>query len=137
VNTLGQGACLVSFLAGDIARCSDYAALLDEHAGRHGIALWQAWARCLDGALRCRRGDAEAGMRLLRDELTEHPHTRQLPRNMVLLGELAQAHSARGEHDAALGAIGEALERAERHEERWYLPELMRIHGSVLQAVGG
>jgi len=32
----------------------------------------------------------------------------------------------------ALGAIDEALTRAERMDERWYFPELLRIRGELL-----
>ena len=136
VNSLGQGGCLVALWTGDLDAAARYAALLDEQATRHGIALWQAWSRCFGGALRFRRGDIEAGLKLLRDEFTDHPETRQLPRYMVLLGELASALAARSEHAEALAAIDEALARAHRNEERWYLPELLRIKGNILLARG-
>jgi len=50
---------------------------------------------------------------------------------MVLLGELAAALAASGRYGEAKTAIAEALERAERHEERWYQAELMRIQGRI------
>jgi predicted ATPase/DNA-binding winged helix-turn-helix (wHTH) protein len=131
VNSLGQGACLVALLNGELDAAAAYAALLEEHSTRHGIALWQAWSRCFSGALLVRRGDIETGVLLLRGEFTEHPETRLLPRYMVLLGELAAALAARGEFEEALAAISEALGRAERNEERWYLPELIRIKGQI------
>ena len=137
VNSLGQGACLVSLLNGDLDAASAYAALLDEHATRHGISLWQAWSRCFSGAVRVRQGDLEGGLLLLRGELTDHPETRLLPRNMVLLGELASALAANAEFDEASAAINEALQRAERNEERWYLPELMRIKAQVVWLQAG
>jgi predicted ATPase len=136
MNTLGQGACVVSFLAGDLAGAAEYAAMLEALAGQHGITLWQNWARCLQGAVRCRRGDLEEGTRLLRSVLPQHMPDRQLPRNMVLLGELALAHSAQGEHEAARRAIREALDRARSCEEGWYLAELMRIEAGVLLRQG-
>ena len=137
VNSLGQGACLVSLLNGDLEAAQAYAALMEEHSSRHGIVLWQAWGRCFSGAVLVKRGDVAQGLRLMQGEFTNHPATRRLPRYMVLLGELAFALGSSGEHQEALKAIDEALERAERHEERWYLPELMCIKGRILLLESG
>jgi predicted ATPase/DNA-binding winged helix-turn-helix (wHTH) protein len=137
VNTLGQGACQLALLTGDLEGARDYTAMLDEQASKHGIALWQAWSRCFAGAVMLRRGDIEGGMQRLRSEFTEHPGIRQLPRYMVLLGELAMGLAACGDHAEAHGAIDEALARAERNEERWYLPELMLRKGHILKLEGG
>ena len=136
VNTLGQGACIVSLLARNLDAARDYATMLDEHSARHGIALWQAWSRCFSGAVLVRRGDLEGGLRLLRGELTDHPETRLLPRYMMMLGELASALAASGEFEEANAAIDEAMARALRNDERWYLAELMRIKGNVLLLEG-
>ena len=136
VNTLGQGACLVALLTGNLDAADDYATMLHDHSARHGIALWQSWSRCFRGVVRFRRGDAAGGLQVLRAELTDQPETRLLPRNMILLAELALALAAAGDYREARVAIDEALERAERNEERWYLPELLRIKGLVLLQEG-
>ena len=137
VNSLGQGACLVSLLNGDLDAADAYAALMEEHCTRHGIGLWQAWGRCFSGAVLAKRGDVAGGLKLMQSEFTDHPATRLLPRYMVLLGELASALGTNGDYREALEAINEALERAERNEERWYLTELMCIKGRILLLESG
>jgi predicted ATPase/DNA-binding winged helix-turn-helix (wHTH) protein len=136
VNSLGQGACLLALFTGDLDAADAYTAMLEEHATRHGIALWQAWGRCFAGAVQVRRGDLEGGLERLRSAFVRHPETRLLPRYMVLLGELAVALAAHGELDEAKATVEEALSRAEGHGERWYLAELLRIRGIIAQAEG-
>ena len=131
VNTLGQAACIVSLLSGNLAAAHSHATLLEDHASRHGISLWHAWSRCFAGAVLVRSGDAAGGLRILRSEFTNQPQTRRLPRYMVLLGELATALALSGEFSEARAAVAEALERAERSEERWYLAELNHIRGRI------
>src|SRR5207253_2057071 len=79
-----------------------------------GIGLWKAWSRCFAGAVQVRRGELENGLERLRSEFAQRPETRQLPRYMVLLGELALALAAHGEWDESKTTIEEALMRAER-----------------------
>ncbi len=137
VNTLGQGACSVSLLCGNLGAARKYAAMLDEHASRHGISLWRDWSRCFAGAVQVKSGDLEGGLQILRSEFTDRPETRKLPRYMVLLGELASALALHGDFEDATAAITEALARAEQSEERWYLPELLHIQGRIAVLAGG
>jgi predicted ATPase len=56
------------------------------------------------------------------------------------LGELAYAWSRTGESAKAREAIDNALEIADRHDERWGFAELLRIQGTILlreDAAGG
>jgi predicted ATPase len=50
---------------------------------------------------------------------------------------LAEKLGSSGQPVEGLAAIDEALERAERTEERWYLPELFRLRGELLLRAGG
>src|SRR6185295_14255381 len=94
---------------GDLEAAHAHAVMLEEHATRHGIELWRAWSRCFGGAVQVRRGELAAGLEHLRAEFAQRPETRQLPRYMVLLGELAAALAAQGECDEAKASIEEAL----------------------------
>src|SRR5262249_40037076 len=49
-----------------------------------------------------------------------------------LLGELAQAFGRAGRPAEGLVAVEEALERANHTDERWCLPELLRIKGELV-----
>jgi predicted ATPase len=137
INSLGQGACLVTLYSGDYASAHRYVQMLLEQSARHGIVLWHAWARCFAGALAAREGRAADGVQQLRAALTEHPETRRLPRYLALLGEYARALSLDGRGDDALITIDEALARSQAHGECWYLPELQHIEAEALLAARG
>src|SRR3984893_8800452 len=68
---LSAAACSVPLLVGDLAAAERSVAVLLEHSAKHVLALWHAWARCLEGALFIKRGDVEPGLRLLRTALDE------------------------------------------------------------------
>jgi predicted ATPase len=53
------------------------------------------------------------------------------------LGSLAEGLAATERFPEALAAIEEALDRSDRHGERWYLPELLRVKGELLIQCAG
>jgi predicted ATPase len=55
---------------------------------------------------------------------------------MKFLVNLAEFLGSAGEVDAGLAAIDEALQRAERYEELWCMPEVLRIKGELLLLAG-
>ena len=57
----------------------------------------------------------------------------------AFLGEVAQALGRLDDVPRGLGAVDRALDRTERTEGRWYVPELLRIKGelTLLQSAPG
>jgi predicted ATPase len=53
------------------------------------------------------------------------------------LGSLAEGLAATERFREALAAIEDALDRSDRHGERWYLPELLRVKGELLIQYAG
>ncbi|HEY9348392.1 MAG TPA: winged helix-turn-helix domain-containing protein [Inquilinus sp.] len=97
---------------------------LDIH---HTIAL------CMEGVLFIRRRDA-AGVALLQrgvDELREAEFLMRLP---AYLKTLAQGLMLVGQTVQARKAIEDAIGMAEENDERWCMPELLRIKGELLQS---
>jgi predicted ATPase len=131
-SVLGQGACPVTFLAGDLDAAERYCAALLDHTERHPIRLWHLWARCFKGILIAKRGDVAAGLAVLRDELKRAGEARFLPRFLLPLGELAACLGEAGEVAEGLATVDETLARCEARDERWYEAELMRIKGALL-----
>jgi len=131
-NVLGQGACPVAFLAGDLALAERYCTMLIEHTERHPIRLWNVWARAFRGMVMARGGDFEAGLSLLRKALGLAGEARFLPRFLLPLGEVAACLGEAGEVSQGLATAEEALARCEAREERWYVAELWRIKGELL-----
>jgi len=128
-SVLGQGACLIALFTGNFAAARRYGTMLLTHSERHGLGLWHGWARCFDGLLTARQGDLAAGLQIMRAEIDRAGDARSLPRYLVLLGEFAACLGDFGEIAGALAALDDLLARCERAEERWYLPELLRMKG--------
>jgi predicted ATPase len=130
-NALAQAACPVALLSGDLTAADRYVGLLLERAAQRGLGVWHVWGRCFQGLLAARRGDLTGGLRIFRAALGELLPNRFALRYTAFLGELAEILSQAGEHDESRAAIERALERSERHEEQWCVPELLRIRAEV------
>jgi predicted ATPase/DNA-binding winged helix-turn-helix (wHTH) protein len=135
-SVLGQGACPIAFLAGDLDAAGGYCTMLIEHTERHPIRLWNLWARAFRGLLIARRGDLATGLPLLRKALELAGEARFLPRFLLPLGELAACLGEAGEVSQGLETADEALARCEARDEGWYVAELWRIKGELLLLPG-
>jgi len=131
-SVLGQSACLIAFLAGDFDAADRYGAELLGHTERHAIRLWGLWARAFNAMVIAKRGNLEASLPLLRDELSRAGDARFLPRFLPLLGELAASFGEANQVDRGLDVIENVLTRCNDRQERWYLPELIRIKGELM-----
>jgi predicted ATPase/DNA-binding winged helix-turn-helix (wHTH) protein len=135
-NALGQCACRIALLVGDLAAAERYVAMLLDHSARHSLPAWHASGRCFDGILRIKQGDVGGGLNALRTGLDELSETRFETRYLAFLAQLAEASSRVGEIASGRAAIDEALEQCHRNEELWYLPELLRLKGEILLREG-
>jgi predicted ATPase len=131
-SVLGQAACPITFLAGDLDSAERYCALLIEHTERHPIRLWNLWARAFRGMVVARRRGVAEGLPVLRKALELAGEARFLPRFLLPLGELAIYLGEAGEVAQGLAAADGALARCEARDERWYQAELLRIKGELL-----
>jgi predicted ATPase len=131
-NTLGQGACPIALLTGDLAAAERFQNILLDRAARHALGLWHTWAQCFRGIVLVKRGDHAAGLHALQAVLREVPEIRSLPRYLALIGALADAMGRSGEMAQALATIDGAIARAERNEEGWCIADLLRIKGELL-----
>ena len=130
-SVLGQGACPIVFLAGDLDAAERYGAMLLEHTERHPIRLWYIWAGCFSGLVMAKGGDLAGGLRALRGGLQQAGDARFLPRFLLLLGELAACLGEAGEVAEGLAIVEETLARCKSRDERWYIAELLRIKGEL------
>jgi predicted ATPase/DNA-binding winged helix-turn-helix (wHTH) protein len=131
-SVLGQGACPIAFLAGDLDAAERYGEALFEHTERHAIRLWRLWAGCFKGMVMAKRGDIDAGLALLRSEIDRAGDARLLPRFLLPLGELAACLGQANEMEKGLAAVEETLGRCKARHEQWYVPELLRIKGELM-----
>jgi predicted ATPase len=133
---LGQGACPVALLIGDLAAAEHYATLLLDHSKQHGLALWATMGRCFQGIVAVRRGHHEAGLGLLQVAVNELRNAGYALYHTASLAELADALGRRGQISNALIAIDEALAQATRNDERWCMAELLRVKAELLLLQG-
>ena len=131
-SVLGQGACPIAFLAGDLDAAARYGAMLLDHTERHPVRLWHLWARCFNGMVMVKRGDIAGGLNVLRRELERAGEAKFLPRFLLPLGELAACLGENGEVTQGLATVNETLARCKTRDEGWYLAELLRIQGELL-----
>ena len=131
-NALAQSACPVALLAGDFERADRYLRLLTDLTASEGLVIWRTYSACFSGELLFRRGEQEAGLRLLRAGVDELRAAKFVQYHTAFLGALAEGLGAAGHTVEALAAIDEALARADQNSERWCLAELLRIKGDIL-----
>jgi predicted ATPase/DNA-binding winged helix-turn-helix (wHTH) protein len=101
------------------------------HAERHSLAPFHAVGVGSKGELSLRRGDVDAGIRLLRtcvETLNADP---------VFAGDLAEGLAMAGQFDEAMAVIDEAIAHVERNGESFHTPEILRIKGELLASVPG
>ena len=133
-SVLGQGACPVALFTGDLIAARRWGAMLLDHSEKHGLTLWNDWARCFNGLVAIKGGDAAAGLDIMRATFDQAGDNRFLPRYLLLLGEFAGCRQA---GDVALGiaTIGGILARANAARNGGS-PELLRIKGELLAMDG-
>jgi predicted ATPase len=131
-SVLGQAACPITFLAGDLDAAEHYGEVLLEHTERHAIRLWRLWAGCFRGMVMAKRGDVGAGLALLRSEIDRAGDAKFLPRFLLPLGEFAACLGEAAEIENGLAAVDQTLERCKARQEEWYVPELLRIKGELM-----
>jgi predicted ATPase/DNA-binding winged helix-turn-helix (wHTH) protein len=131
-SVLGQAACPIAFLAGDLDAAEHYGDVLLEHTERHAIGLWRLWADCFKGMVMAKRGDVGAGLARLRSEIDRAGDAKFLPRFLLPLGEFAAYLGEANEIENGIAAVDEALERCKARHEEWYVPELLRIKGELM-----
>ncbi len=129
---LADGAGLIAILVDDATETERFVRMLTEHAEQHALGVWRTYGMALRGRLLMRRGEAADGAVLLRSALAELRGTPFDIRYQLYLVWLAETLGAAGQAAEAHAAIDEALDRAERTEERWYFPELLRLRGELL-----
>jgi predicted ATPase/DNA-binding winged helix-turn-helix (wHTH) protein len=135
-NALAQAACPIALYVGDLEAAEHFTALLSSNTARLGLDIWRVYCAGFQGQLALRRGDNEGGLRLLRTTVVELRHARFVQYHTAFLAALAEALISSNQVQFALAAIEEALARSEDMDERWCLPELLRIRGEALLRSG-
>ncbi|WP_210191731.1 ATP-binding protein [Rhodomicrobium vannielii] len=129
-SVLVHAACPIALYVGDLPRAERALTMLSEQLAKHALPVSRQVGVCLRGLLDIKRGDFSGlpHLRIAIDEIRDAKYGLRYP---AFLGVLAYGLAANGQTTEARAAIDEALNWAERTEELWVLPELLRIKGKV------
>jgi predicted ATPase/DNA-binding winged helix-turn-helix (wHTH) protein len=134
-NALARAACPIALYVGDLVEAERSIETLLDCSTKHALNNWNALGRCWKGGLLLAQGDA-AGLAVLREALDWHREAKIAYHYVAFLGTLAEGLGAAGQLTQAQVAIDEALERTDRNDERWCMPEILRIKGELVKVDG-
>jgi predicted ATPase/DNA-binding winged helix-turn-helix (wHTH) protein len=135
-NALVQAACPVALLAKELARAERYIALLAENTATHGVDIWRVYRCGFEGQVLVYRGDFANGLPRLRTAINELHRAKFVQYQTAFLATLAEGLTEGRQVSQALAVINEMLAQSEVNEERWCLPELLRIKGQAVLLEG-
>jgi predicted ATPase len=110
----------------------EHAEALISLATDQGFPQWKALGAILRGWVLTHQGQAQEGIAQITQGLSAYRATGAEVGRSHFLALLAEAHGTRGEPEAGLTVLTEALTLAETTGERWYEPELYRLKGALL-----
>ncbi len=129
--------CLIYLWTGRDEACSQHTAWLEDLVEQHGILMWRPIADFCRGVLALRRAPgSEHGFEDIRRAIVAFRttcHTARLPYYLAVQAELLADRSRLAEAEAILD---EATAVAEAQNERWCVPELLRIRATTAAKQG-
>jgi len=125
---------IISIRVGDIEKSAGWIEELRDQAEKHALNAYNICAVGLAGQLSAMRNDNATAVRLLRAALDRSPRGSftYYALYTMFAADLALAEAKTGELGRGLAVIDETLQRIERNEEWWHLPETLRIKGELL-----
>ncbi len=121
----------IALHVGDWPAADNLLAIVRENLTNHALSFERT--QCLENVLHVERHDVSRlpALRQALNELREAQFGMRFP---SYLGVLARGLDMNGQAAEARDAIADAIDKSERSEELWCLPELLRIKGDLLQS---
>ncbi|MDN5894953.1 MAG: hypothetical protein L0H93_13130, partial [Nocardioides sp.] len=114
-------------LLGDTRGLAPVLAELSEACERYGFAYYREWATVLTGWAE----GGEAGLRTAQLGVEALEREGSLARMPYWLWLVADLHRRTGDTTAALATLDAAASRATAHDDRWWLPEVLRARSAL------
>lgn len=124
----------LALMSGALEEARRLLGLLRQEMENNNVEVWQEWRCCLDAWLAALRG--KGGPRALRQALDDLDRRGYVARRMELVAALAGSYAHVDDATEGLDLLDEAIARAEREQEQWFLPELLRLKGERVLAQG-
>lgn len=125
----------VFFWIGDLASAEEHMDWFMAHAETHSMGPYLAVSRGYRGELAVRRGDAARGIEGLTSCLQELHAARYELLTTAFSLPLAQGLAATGRCSEGMALIDQAILRVEENGDASYLPEVLRVKGTLLLAM--
>lgn len=133
-HTLALSAIPASIMAGTLHKTRRFLDLLKLSTARQPLPIWRDLTLCFDSILQIREGDVAAGVPLLGEALNQLRNCTQTPLHLMLHVEYAQGLASLGLEPLALETLNELHDTAVARQDRWYLPELLRIKAQIMHS---
>ena len=129
-SVLAWGACALALLAGDLDAAGQSAAELVDHAEKHALADHLSYGRAALEIISLRKAGPMAGAGQVRAALQRWRASQW--HVFLSVGDFAEAAAAAGLSAEISALVDEALQRAERNQDLWAYPEMLRVKGELL-----
>jgi predicted ATPase/DNA-binding winged helix-turn-helix (wHTH) protein len=123
----------IAFYLGDQMMIESMLKELQDDLAKLGVARFGATIRCVQGALLLQRNDP-AGLRDMSNGLEILRRDPLSMRYLLYLGVYARGLHAFGQSLQAGEALDEAVMSSSASGDLWYMPELLRIKGEIMEA---
>jgi hypothetical protein len=124
--------CQIPLWLGDLETTGRSIAQLKDYAEKYGLSGYYAYGSGFEGQLYAKRGNLPLAERLLRSCLESLRQGRSETLYTTFLTHLAEGLAKAGRFGESLAPATEALQRTERHDAFWWMPEALRIKGEIL-----
>jgi predicted ATPase/DNA-binding winged helix-turn-helix (wHTH) protein len=122
----------IAILDKDMDAAAKYVTLYTDVSREVDLSFWSILGRCLEGVLRIKQGNFDAGVDILRASLAACDEVGGTSRYPSYLGALSEGLAGLGRTDEARLTLERALDRAERDGEEWCIPDLLCIKGKLV-----
>jgi tetratricopeptide (TPR) repeat protein len=102
----------------------------------HSLAEYEQRARFIQGALLAQSGAPQRGIELMHSAVAALEGTNSMNRRTLYLGHSAAAHASLGQPEIGLSLLNEAIQTADKMNERFFEAELYCLRGKILLMVG-
>jgi tetratricopeptide (TPR) repeat protein/ABC-type transport system involved in cytochrome c biogenesis ATPase subunit len=127
-----DGEALLGALGADLKRAEVHADEAIAHSIEHGLADYEQRARFIQGALLAQSGDPQRGIKVMHGAIATIERTKSANRRTLYLGHAAAAHASLDQPDVGLDLLDDAIQTADKIDERFFEAELYRLRGEIL-----
>ncbi|WP_122669355.1 ATP-binding protein [Pseudomonas viridiflava] len=130
--TLAFSAIPATLIAGTLHKTRQFLELLKQSSERQPLHVWRQLTCCYESILTIREGDAATGAPRLGEALQQLRRHVETPLHSMLNTEYVLGLAALGLQPLALETLDELVVNAVKRNDRWYLPEMMRIKAQLM-----